>query len=114
MQPETRDQLFRAFLTVNALLREQVQRVRALLDAHSKEAKYNPDWRLQPRAPRGVPEGGQWVDAGGGPKQLRPRPVRPEPRPPQERPQPRPPQLPSGRREIRPARPRPRPASPTS
>lgn len=28
--------------------------------------KLNPDWRLQPRAPRGRDNGGQWIDQGGG------------------------------------------------
>lgn len=28
--------------------------------------KYNPDWHLQPRVPRGNPDGGRWTDGGGG------------------------------------------------
>ena len=27
--------------------------------------KYNPDWRSQPRKPRGNPDGGQWTNGGG-------------------------------------------------
>lgn len=34
------------------------------LAARKAEAKYNPNWRLQPRAPRGVRDGGRWVDGG--------------------------------------------------
>lgn len=30
------------------------------------ETKQNPNWRDQPRAPAGTPDGGQWVAAGGG------------------------------------------------
>jgi len=99
MQQDFRDNLFRAFLAVNALLREEAQHVRRLLEARDVEAKHNPNWRLQPRAPRGVPEGGQWVDSGGGsPKQLQPR-TRPLTRPaPSRRPQT------PHRRELQPSR----------
>lgn len=52
------------------------------LRARAFEAKYNPTWAQQPRAPRGSSNGGQWVGYGGGgsdvgtqkqPKQQAPR-----------------------------------------
>lgn len=51
-------------LRLNALLRSELREVRAAI-----EARHNPNWRLQPRAPKGTTEGGQWVSgAGGAPK----------------------------------------------
>jgi hypothetical protein len=87
MRRNTRDELLRGFLAINALLREELGGLRRALKKRSAtEAKYNPNWSKQPRAPRGVPEGGQWVDGGGAdrPKQqiqrTQPRTV-PEPQP---------------------------------
>lgn len=88
MRRNTRDELLSGFLAINAMLREELGGLRRTLERRSAvEAKYNPNWAKQPRAPRGVPEGGQWVDGGGrgGSKQLqRPRPSStPEPQRPQ-------------------------------
>lgn len=75
MRREDRDELIRSFLAINAMLRQELKETRAELAARGAESKYNPDWRLQPRAPRGTREGGQWVDdggsGGGGPKNNR-------------------------------------------
>lgn len=82
MRRELRDEIFRGFLSINTLLREELRRARAELE--TREAKYNPNWRLQPRAPRGTVDGGQWTKEGGGPKQqeiTRPRPAPPLQRP---------------------------------
>jgi hypothetical protein len=76
MRREHRDELFRSCLRINALLRGELSDVRQAMKARHAEAKYNPNWRLQPRAPRGTAEGGQWVSGGarpsGGPKQASP------------------------------------------
>jgi hypothetical protein len=81
MRRETRDELIRSFLAINAMLREEMRGLKRVLEKRSSETKYNPNWAKQPRAPRGQPSGGQWVD--GGPKQLQhPRPnSTPGPRP---------------------------------
>jgi hypothetical protein len=63
MRREQRDELLRSCLAINALLREEINDARKALQA-SKEEKYNPNWPLQPRAPRGTAEGGQWTDGG--------------------------------------------------
>jgi hypothetical protein len=67
MRREHRDELLRSCLTINALLRGELADVRQALKARRQEAKYNPNWRLQPRAPRGTAEGGQWVDGVASP-----------------------------------------------
>lgn len=77
MRREFQDELLRSLFAFNTALRAEVSDIRRLLAARNTEAKYNPNWRQQPRAPRGVAEGGQWVEGGGGgPKQL-PRVDRP-------------------------------------
>jgi hypothetical protein len=65
MRREHRDELLRSCLAINALLRGELDDVRKALKACSAEAKFNPNWRLQPRAPQGTIEGGQWIDGGG-------------------------------------------------
>lgn len=70
MRRET-DEVVRGFLALNALLREELRDIRRLFAARASETKYNPNWRLQPRAPVGTREGGRWIDGGGkddGPK----------------------------------------------
>lgn len=57
-------ELIIGFLAINRALRDEVRDVRQLLKQRDAEAKYNPNWRLQPRAPKGTAEGGQWVDGG--------------------------------------------------
>ncbi len=83
MRREHRDELLRSCLAINALLRGELKDVRNALKANRQEAKYNPNWRLQPRAPKGSREGGQWTDGGssglapsGGPKNRGDRPPR--------------------------------------
>jgi hypothetical protein len=46
------------------MLREELRAARRALEARKAEAKYNPNWRLQPRAPKGTAEGGQWTNGG--------------------------------------------------
>lgn len=65
MRRETRDELLRGFLAINAMLREEAKALKQVLEKRSAEAKYNPNWRLQPRAPRGTMDGGQWVGGSG-------------------------------------------------
>jgi hypothetical protein len=52
-------------LAINALLREELNGARKELHTRRAESKFNPNWRLQPRAPRGTTEGGQWTEGGG-------------------------------------------------
>jgi hypothetical protein len=71
-------------LRINALLRGELSDVReALKQSRQEEEKHNPNWRLQPRAPKGTAEGGQWTNGGptgvgqpGGPKNRGGRPPR--------------------------------------
>jgi hypothetical protein len=86
MRRNTKDELLHGFLAINAMLREELRGLKRTLGKRSEaEAKYNPNWSKQPRAPRGTAEGGRWVDGGGagGPKQIqRTRPsITSEPRP---------------------------------
>jgi len=69
MRRELQDEIWRSALAINAMLRTEIRDVRAALAARKAEAKYNPNWLLQPHAPRGSRDGGQWVDEGGAPKQ---------------------------------------------
>lgn len=62
MRRNTRDELLHGFLAINAMLREELGGLKHTLEKRSAEAKYNPNWRLQPRLPRGSAEGGQWVN----------------------------------------------------
>jgi len=72
-------------LAISAALRAELADIRRALTARG-EHKHNPRWREQPRAPRGTPNGGQWVDGGGkpsgGPKGSGSRPPSPPPPPP--------------------------------
>lgn len=89
MRRELRDELVRSFLAINALLRLELKAARRQLAARNtdSEHKYNPNWRLQPRAPRGTPEGGQWTGdtspqparqpTQNSPRQPRPNTTRP-------------------------------------
>jgi hypothetical protein len=43
-----------------------MDRFQHLLREQSLERRYNPDWRLQPRVPRGDPDGGQWTRGPDG------------------------------------------------
>lgn len=65
------------------MLRAELDSVKRELAARraARELKYNPNWPAQPRAPRGAPDSGQWVDGGGAsaPKQAPQRRV-PAPR----------------------------------
>jgi hypothetical protein len=65
MRREDRDNLIRSFLAINAMLREEAKALKRAVDARREEAKHNPNWRLQPRAPKGAADGGQWVGGGG-------------------------------------------------
>lgn len=49
------------------MLQAELTELRFLLRRRreAREAKHNPNWSRQPRAPRGLPTGGQWVDGGG-------------------------------------------------
>jgi hypothetical protein len=62
MRRETRDEVLRNFLAINAMLRDELRVLRRL--ARDAETKRNPNWALQPRAPRGTPQGGQWTSGG--------------------------------------------------
>ncbi len=67
MAPNETQNLLRASLAINAMLRAELETVKQALAARrARETKYNPNWSQQPRAPRGSPDGGQWVDGGGG------------------------------------------------
>lgn len=95
MRRETRDELLLGFLAINAMLREEVLDLRRSLRARASEAKYNPNWAKQPRAPKGTSEGGQWIEGGGKVRIL----AQPQPRErsgpqPQERPERQPTQRP--------------------
>lgn len=69
MRREDKDQLIYGFLSINAMLREDVKALRRAIEARRGEAKHNPNWRLQPRAPKGTAEGGRWVgDTSSFPK----------------------------------------------
>lgn len=79
------EEVLRAALALNALMRDEIavikRRLRARIAANAfsaaLERKYNPNWGDQPRAPRGAPNGGQWID-GGASALVAPRPrVRP-------------------------------------
>ncbi len=96
------DDLLRGFLALNALLREELRDVRRLVDARTSETKYNPNWRWQPRAPVGTPNGGQWISGG---KQAQQRPAARPPQPPRPAPAPAPSRVPSHRPQIAPSRP---------
>jgi hypothetical protein len=65
MRREDRDELLRGFLAINAMLREEAKALRRAIDARRDGKKHNPNWRLQPRAPRGTRDGGQWIESGG-------------------------------------------------
>lgn len=56
----------RASLVVNAAARDALDAIKRELAIRRStcEAKYNPRWREQPRAPKGSEDGGQWI--GGG------------------------------------------------
>lgn len=72
MRRNVRDEILRSLLLFNSALRQEVRDIRRLLAARQTEAKYNPNWRRQPRAPRGTTEGGRWIGdkvRGGAPKQ---------------------------------------------
>jgi hypothetical protein len=58
MRRETRDDILRGFLAINAMLHEELRAARRALEARKAEAKYNPNWRLQPRAPKARPKAG--------------------------------------------------------
>lgn len=73
MRREFSDELLRSLHGFTVALREEVRDVRRMLAARKAETKYNPNWRLQPRAPRGTREGGQWVDGGGTTKPSAPK-----------------------------------------
>lgn len=87
MRRETRDEILRGFLAINAVLRNEVKALRREIGVRSSEEKHNPNWALQARIPSGNPKGGEWTT--GGPKQARtsplpaaqPRPARPAARP---------------------------------
>jgi hypothetical protein len=72
MLPLTTLDWLKARLALIDALRAELADVKHLLAARrAREAKYNPRWREQPRAPKGAVDGGQWVDGGGGtPKQV--------------------------------------------
>lgn len=101
MRRET-DEVVRGFLALNALLREELRDIRRLFAARASETKYNPNWRLQPRAPVGTPKGGQWINGG---KQAQQRPAARPPQPPRPAPAPTPSRVPTHRPQIAPSRP---------
>lgn len=83
MRRKTRDELLRGFLAINAMLREELGLLRRTVETRKNEIKRNPNWALQPRAPKGTPEGGEWI-GGHSPKQALTRPPQapsPPPRP---------------------------------
>ena len=71
---------------LNARLDYELASIRMMLALRrlQQEAKYNPNWAAQPRAPRGATDGGQWIDRGAtaprSPSARAPR-TTPEPRP---------------------------------
>ena len=74
---------FKARIAFLSALRAELADVKRLLAARrSAEAKYNPRWREQPRAPQGSADGGQWVDGGGGTPKQAPQRRAPAPRQP--------------------------------
>jgi hypothetical protein len=52
--------------SIDLCLERAMDRLQRLLREPSLERRYNPDWRLQPRVPRGDPDGGQWTRGPGG------------------------------------------------
>lgn len=62
---QIRDELIHGFLAINAMLREETKELRRLIETRAAQTKHNPNWRQQPRAPRGTTEGGQWVGGAG-------------------------------------------------
>ncbi len=69
MLDNTNIEWLRTRLAFISALSAELADIKRLLTAR-REAKYNPRWREQPRAPKGSAEGGQWVDGGGrAPKQ---------------------------------------------
>ncbi len=85
MHNHTDIEWLRTRLAFISALRAELADIKRLLAARrAYEAKYNPRWREQPRAPKGTSDGGEWVDGGGGgtPKAGGARPPpRPPPRP---------------------------------
>lgn len=65
MRREDRDELLRGCLAINAMLREEAKAIRRSIEAQREEAKHNPNWRLEPRAPKGTEDGGRWTESGG-------------------------------------------------
>jgi hypothetical protein len=51
---------------IDLCLERAMDRFQRLLREHALDRRYNPDWRLQPRLPRGDPDGGQWTRGPGG------------------------------------------------
>lgn len=64
MRRQDRDDLIHSFLAINAMLRAETKALKRAINARREEAKHNPNWRLQPRAPKGAADGGQWTTAG--------------------------------------------------
>lgn len=71
---------------LNARLGYELASIKMMLALRQlqQEAKYNPNWATQPRAPRGAADGGQWIDGGAtalrSPSARAPRRA-PDPRP---------------------------------
>jgi hypothetical protein len=51
---------------IDLCLERAMDRFERLLREQSLQRRYNPDWRTQPRVPRGDPDGGQWTRGPGG------------------------------------------------
>lgn len=84
MQHSPNLDLLLSFLAVNRALSDEWREVRRLFKQRDAETKYNPNWRLQPRAPKGTAEGGQWVDGGANSSPKVRRPPRDHNQPPQQ------------------------------
>lgn len=57
--------VMRRATAIDLRLELAMDRFQRLLREQTLERRYNPDWRLQPRTPRGDPDGGQWTRGPG-------------------------------------------------
>src|SRR5215467_3424040 len=68
------DDLIESWRRTIAIVHAEVKEIRFILALRraAEEAKFNPHWETQPRAPGGGSDGGQWVGGGGGGARLIP------------------------------------------
>lgn len=79
MRRDFSDEFILSCLKVNAALRAEVRGLAQSI-RERREWKYNPNWRQQPRAPKGTLSGGQWIEGGKSPPTVPKDRGRPAPR----------------------------------